>query len=288
MNLDISGYTNLLCLLGHPAKHSLSPKMHNEAFSLLGLDYCYLAFDVLPEEIGPAVAALKMFGARGFNLTMPFKETVLPYMDELSKAAFLCGSVNTVVNEDGRLYGHTTDGIGYMDSLKDVGFDITGGKMTLLGAGGAAKSILTQAAMDGVKEIFVFKRKNATFSETVSFCEKIKKETEAMITVFDMADEEAMKKAIGTSDLLVNATNVGMQEDASLVNREYLRKDLFVSDIIYHPAKTRLLRDAADAGCRFVNGEYMLLFQGAAAFKLWTKADMPTEEIKIRCFSHSM
>ncbi|MCR4674065.1 MAG: shikimate dehydrogenase [Lachnospiraceae bacterium] len=285
MNLNISGYTNLLCLLGHPAKHSKSPAMHNEASSILGLDYCYLAFDIEPNEIESAVKALRMFGARGFNLTMPFKETVIPHLDELSKASYLCQSVNTVVNEDGKLYGHTTDGIGYMDSLRDVGFDICGGKMTLLGAGGAAKSILTQAALDGVKEISVFKRKNKTFQDTVDFAKRIEAETKAKIFVFDMADEAEMKEAILHSDLLVNATNVGMEDNQSLVKKELLHKDLFVSDIIYHPPMTQLLLDAKEAGARYLNGEYMLLFQGAAAFELWTGKKMPVEEIKKRCFS---
>ncbi|MCR5546451.1 MAG: shikimate dehydrogenase [Lachnospiraceae bacterium] len=285
MNLNISGYTNLLCLLGHPAQHSKSPAMHNEACSILGLDYCYLAFDIEPHEIETAVKSLRLFGSRGFNLTMPFKESVIPYLDELSKASYLCQSVNTVVNENGKLYGHTTDGIGYMDSLRDVDFDIRGGKMTLLGAGGAAKSILTQAALDGVKEIFLFKRKNASFQDTVSFAERIQKETNAKIMVLDMADEYELKQAIGKSDLLVNATNVGMEEDISLVKKEFLRQDLFVSDIIYHPSMTRLLKDAKEVGARYLNGEYMLLFQGAAAFELWTGQKMPTEEIKKRCFS---
>ena len=285
MNLDISGATELLCLLGHPAKHSKSPAMHNEACSILGLDYCYLAFDIMPEEIKDAVLALKMFGAKGFNLTMPFKETVIPYLDEVSKISTLCHSVNTVINENGKLIGTTTDGIGYVDSLKDVGFDISEKTMTILGAGGAAKSIITQAAMDGTKEIKVFKRKNATFKDTQAFCEMISKETACVVEAFDMADENELEKAIGASELLVNATNVGMEEDVSLVKKEFLRKDLFVSDIIYHPAKTRLLKDAEDVGAKYVNGEFMLLFQGAASFELWTKQKMPIEEIKKRCFS---
>ncbi len=192
MNLNISGYTKLLCLLGHPAKHSKSPGMHNEACSILNLDYCYLAFDIEPSQLENAINGLRLFEARGFNLTMPFKEMILPYMDELSKAAYLCQSVNTVVNENGKFYGHTTDGIGYMDSIKSVGFDIRGGKMTILGAGGAAKSILTQASIDGVKEIRVFKRKNATFKETLAFADRVEKETGCRIIVCDMADKKEL------------------------------------------------------------------------------------------------
>ncbi len=292
MNLDISGYTDLLCLLGHPAKHSLSPKMHNTAFEKLGLDYVYLAFDILPEEIAPAVAALKMFNAKGFNLTMPFKETVIPYLDELSEAASLCGSVNTVVNEGGRLIGHTTDGAGYMQSLKDAGFagagadpadgtDAFGGTMTVLGAGGAARSIVAEAALSGAEEIFIFQRKSATFEKAVEFAGRVSDRTSCRVSVLDIADEAELKRCLDASSLLCNATNVGMgEDDRSLVPKEYLLQDLFVSDIIYHPEMTRLLKDAKAAGAPYANGKYMLLFQGAAAFKLWTGKDMPTDEIK--------
>lgn len=152
----ITGHTGLICLLGSPCAHSVSPMMHNASFEALGLDYRYLAFDVNEETLPTAVAGLKVLGARGFNLTMPVKNLMVSLCDELSTAARIIGAVNTVVNEDGRLIGHNTDGIGYMQSVKDAGYDIIGKKMTLLGAGGAATAILVQAALDGLKEISVF------------------------------------------------------------------------------------------------------------------------------------
>lgn len=271
----------LICLLGHPVAHSISPKMHNLAFAKLGLSYAYVTYDVTPEQLPDILDTLKALGCRGLNLTMPLKTAILPYLDKMSRTVRLSGSANTVVFEDGKLIGHTTDGAGYMRSLKDAGFDIIGQSMTLLGAGGAAASICAQAALDGVASITILKRKNATFPQAESFAASVQKATGCRVQVMDIADESAMKKSIAESKILVNATNVGMgTDDTSLVPKEYLHKDLIVSDIIYHPAATRLLKDAAACGCSTINGTYMLLFQGAAAFRLWTGKKMPVKDIK--------
>ncbi len=277
----IDGHTTLYCLLGHPARHSISPRMHTTAAKLLGVNMVYLAFDIEPNEIGITVEALRLLQAGGFNLTMPFKRTVIPYLDRITKASELSGAVNTVINKDGVLIGDTTDGIGYLDSLLDSGFDYHGKKMTLLGAGGAATSIAVSAALSGVKRIDIFKRKNKTYEETEAFAERINSSTDCDVLVFPMDDSDAMQDSIASSDLLTNATNVGMEDDkTSLVPKEFLRPDLFVSDIIYHPAETTLLSYARECGCRYKNGEDMLLFQGAASFKEWTGLHMPVEAIK--------
>lgn len=277
----IDGHTTLYCLLGHPARHSISPRMHTTAAKLLGVNMVYLAFDIEPNEIGITVEALRLLQAGGFNLTMPFKRTVIPYLDRITKASELSGAVNTVINKDGVLIGDTTDGIGYLDSLLDSGFDYHGKKMTLLGAGGAATSIAVSAALSGVKRIDIFKRKNKTYEETEAFAERINSSTDCDVLVFTMDDSDAMQDSIASSDLLTNATNVGMEDDkTSLVPKEFLRPDLFVSDIIYHPAETTLLSYARECGCRYKNGEDMLLFQGAASFKEWTGLQMPVEAIK--------
>ena len=160
MSNQITGHTGLICLLGSPCKHSISPMMHNKSFELLGLDYRYLAFEVTEDTLETAVKGLKVMGARGFNLTMPCKNKVVSLCDKLSPAARLIGAVNTVVNDNGILTGHNTDGIGYMQSVKDAGYDIIGKKMTLLGAGGAATAVCVQAALDGVKEINIFSIKD--------------------------------------------------------------------------------------------------------------------------------
>ena len=184
MKYEITGTTRLTGLLGSPVAHSISPQMHNEAFRALGLDYAYLAFDIDPKDLKQAVEGLKLLNIRGFNLTMPHKTAILDIVDTLTPAAILANAVNTVTVEDGKLIGHTTDGIGYMRSVEDAGFSIIGKKMTLLGAGGAATAICTQAALDGVTEIDMFKRKNASWESVLQFTKRMERQGKT----FDMAD----------------------------------------------------------------------------------------------------
>lgn len=285
MGLNVSGQTNLLCLLGHPAKHSISPRMHTLACQLLGLDYVYLAFDVEENDLAEVVSSLKKMGVAGFNLTMPHKSAVIPLLDEITEVSKLTHAVNTVKYEYGRLYGTTTDGAGYIESLSEKNFSIPDKTVTILGAGGAAKPIIAQMAFDGAKEINIFKRKNATYEETVSFAKEVMAHTDAKIVVYDMKDIEALEFCIAKSELLTNATNVGMEEEISLVPKEFLRKNLLVSDIIYHPAMTKLLQDAKEVGADYINGAYMLLYQGAKSFEIWTGEKMPIQEIKKACFN---
>lgn len=283
---EITGTTRLLCLLGDPVAHSKSPLMHNTACQLLGLDYAYLAFQVTAGNLPRAVEGLKLLGARGWNLTMPLKNAMVPLVDELTDAARLSGSINTVINDNGRLIGHTTDGVGFMDSAKEAGVDLIGKDMVLLGAGGAASSIVVQAALDGVKSIHVFKRQNASWNSTEAFLTNIASETGCSITLEDIRDKQTLKNRIDATDLLVNATNVGMAPDvdASPIDADLLYPTLPVCDIIYNPMQTKLLKEASAIGCPTFNGLYMLLFQGAASFEKWTGHKMPIEEIKKKFF----
>lgn len=288
MNYEITGNTKLTALLGSPVSHSISPQMHNESFRLLGLDYVYLAFDVTPKHLREAVAGLKAAGICGFNLTMPLKVHILPYLDELTPAARLAGAVNTVISKDGRLIGHTTDGAGYMQSVSDAGYDITGQKMTLLGAGGAATAICVQAALDGVSSIDMFKRKNASWEKTLAFCQRVASETGCDIRLFDIENINLLADSISDSAILTNATSVGMEPNSSvspIPDPAMLHSGLIVSDIIYNPRETLLMRQAKEQGCPSFNGLYMLLYQGAAAFQCWTGQKMPTDVIKKKYFS---
>lgn len=288
MNKEISGHTRLACLLGSPVAHSISPAMHNEAFSQLGIDCRYLAFDVGVDSMPQAVEGLKAMNVLGFNLTMPDKNIMCELCDELSPAARIGGAVNTVKNENGKLTGYTTDGIGFMDACKDADFEIIGKKMTLLGAGGAASAVLVQAALDGVREISVFSIRDAFWERAQKIVETLNKETKCKVTLFDFEDMEILKREIAQSAILVNGTSVGMAPKAEaciIPDSTYLPKDLMVFDVIYNPEETRLLKMAKDAGCRTANGLYMLLYQGAAAFKIWTGQDMPVELIKEKYFS---
>ncbi len=283
--MNPSGSTKLICLLGSPVSHSISPAMHNTSFEALGLDYSYMAFDVNKDNLEAAVLGLRAMGCGNFNLTMPLKTAIIPYLDRLDDAAALSNAVNTCVLEGDQLVGYTTDGIGFLRSMEDSQIPYVGKTVTILGAGGAATSIITQAALDGVEKINIFKRKNSTFVNTVEYAEKITKSTECDIFVYDMNDKDILEFSIQESDILINGTNVGMgDDDTSLVPKEFFHPNLAVCDVIYHPPETRLLKDAKAAGCKTMNGKYMLLYQGAAAFKLWTGQDMPIDLVKSTCF----
>lgn len=289
MNYEITGNTRLTALLGSPVAHSISPQMHNEAFRQLGLDYVYLAFDVSPDTLEDAVKGLMAAGICGFNLTMPLKVHILPLIDELTPAARLAGAVNTVMVKDGRLIGHTTDGVGYMHSVSDAGYNIIGRKMTLLGSGGAATAICVQAALDGVASIDMFKRKNASWDKTMEFCTRTSSETGCQIRLLDFYDTELLAKSISESAILTNATSLGMAPDidaSPIPDPAMLHQNLIVSDIIYNPRETLLMKQAQSRGCRCFNGLYMLLYQGAAAFTCWTGLKMPIEIIKRKYFSN--
>ncbi len=279
----ITGYTGLAGLFAHPVHHSSSPMMHNEAFAKLGLDYAYLGFDVDNDNLEDAIKAMRTFKMIGANVSMPNKTLVGQYLDEISPAAKLCGAINTIVNQDGKLIGHITDGIGFMQSLEDNDVDIIGKKMTIGGAGGAATAIMVQAALDGVKEISVFNVKDKFFDQAAKKIAEINEKTDCQITLYDLADLDRLKQEIASSQLFVNATGVGMKPlegKTYIPDASYLPKDVFVVDIIYAPEETALLKLAKEAGCKYMNGKAMVLFQGAASFKLWTGQDMPIDYMK--------
>lgn len=279
----ITGHTELIGLIATPIRHSKSPTMHNEAFAKLGLDYAYLAFEVGTEQLEDAVKGFKALGVRGYNVSMPNKTVIGKYLDKLSPAAELCGAVNTVVNDNGVLTGNITDGIGYMRSLKDKGFDVIGKKMTIVGAGGAATAIEIQAALDGVKEISIFNRKDEFWDRAVQNVKNINEKTNCKATLFDLDGKEALRREIADSYLFANATGVGMKPlEGQMVipDASYLRPNLIVTDVVYMPTKTKLLEVAEEVGCPCMNGLGMMLYQGAAAFKMWTGEDMPIAYMK--------
>ncbi len=288
MNIPITGRTRLVGLLGSPVAHSISPRMHNESFRYWGLDYVYLCFDVKEEALPSAVEGLKTLKIRGFNLTMPCKNAMVGLCDALSPAARLMNAVNTVVNEDGYLTGHNTDGIGFVRALEDAGHTLRGKTMTLLGAGGASTAICVQSALDGAEAIHVFARSTSRFWPRMEeLTRELARSCPCRVTLTDQADQDALRKALDESQILVNGTSVGMapDTDASLItDPAFLHPDLVVFDAIYDPRQTRLLRLATEAGCPTCNGLYMLLYQGAEAFSLWTGHEMPVEHIKACCF----
>lgn len=289
MEARITGHTGLLALIGSPVGHSGSPAMYNYSFERLGLDYAYVALDIKENEVKAAIDAMRLFHMRGCNVTMPDKVEAAKYMDELSPAAQIIGAVNTIVNDDGKLTGYITDGEGFVNNLKDHGIDIRGKKITVAGGGGAATAIQVQCALDGAREISIFNIKDAFFERTLQTAEKIKKAVpEIVVNAYDIADTERMTEEITSSDIFANATIVGMKpmENESVVkDLAAFRPGLVVCDAVYNPEETKLLREAKEAGCTCVGGKGMLLWQGVAAFKLYTGMDMPVEEVKEKFFS---
>lgn len=291
MESRINGYTKLYALIGSPVGHSGSPAMYNYSFGKLGIDAAYLAFDIPLEKVEDAVAALKTLNVGGFNVTMPDKTAVARLVDRLSPAAKLVGACNTVVvEEDGSLTGHITDGTGFVRNLKEHGVEVSGKKTVLLGTGGAATAIAVQMALDGVDEIAIFNRKDEFFANGEKTVEKIRRAVPSIGNIYieDLDNRELLGKVISESDILINATRAGMSplEDVLPVPEEFLHKNLAVADVVYNPRETLLIKKAQEAGCRAaVGGIGMLLWQGAAAFELYTGKEMPAREVMERFFS---
>lgn len=283
MEKRICGTTGLYCLIGTPVGHSGSPAMYNYSFEKLGIDSAYVAFDISEEKVADAIEAFKTLNIRGANVTMPCKNVAANYMDELSPAARIVGAVNTIVNDNGKLTGHITDGVGFVRNLKEHGVDIKNKKITILGAGGAATAIQVQCALDGAREINIFNIKDDFYKKAEKTIENIKKEVpECVVNLYDLEDVTKLNDKIAASDILVNATHVGMhphEEQSPIKDKSIFKKDLVVTDVVYNPRKTKLLEDAEAAGCKTVGGIGMLLWQGAEAFKLYTGLEMPTDEV---------
>lgn len=285
----ITGHTELLGLIAYPIRHSSSPRMHNLALAKLGLNYAYLAFEVDSSELKGAIAAFRVLKVRGWNVSMPNKVDVIQYLDKISTAVELIGACNTVVNDGGVLTGENTDGLGYIAALRQEGVDIRGKKLTLIGAGGAASAIATQAALDGAQSVDIFNRRDAFFGKAEETAARISSRTAAKVTIRDLDDVESLRASVARATVLANASKMGFKGElenlSPLPDTSMLRPDLFVSDAVYAPMKTKFLGQAEAAGCRWMSGIPMMLQQGAAAFKMWTGKDMPLDYVTEHLFS---
>lgn len=286
--MEISGRTGLFALIGTPVGHSKSPVMYNHSFKKLDLDYRYLAFDITIDKVKEALLAIKTFNIKGANVTMPCKSAVTEYMDELSPAARIIGACNTIVNDNGKLVGHITDGVGYVRNLKENGVEVKGKKITIMGAGGAATAIQVQCALDGAREISIFNPKDDFYKRAEQTVENIKKDVpECVVNLYDLEDTNKLYEEIESSDILTNATLIGMKpydNETNIKDTSVLRKDLVVTDVVYNPKKTKMIEDAEANGCKAIGGLGMLLYQGAEAFNLYTGLEMPVEEVNELCF----
>ena len=265
----------LFGLIGYPVKHSYSAVMHNAAFKALGIDARYELFTVEPEGLERRFKQLIEQGVCGFNVTIPYKETITWLLKQLDAEARLIGAVNTIkVTQDKKAEGFNTDGLGFIKHLKEViGLDPANRRVAILGAGGAAKACSMQLAKNKAKEIFIFDIDRKRAKELAG---RLSKHFPGCLSrVFSQAS--ALLKT--EPDLLINATPVGMHPDDALIfDPDYLHSKLIVYDLIYNPAQTPLLQEAKRKGCQGVfNGLGMLLYQGALAFKIWMDTDAPIE-----------
>ena len=275
--MKIDGYTRLAAVVANPIKHSISPFIHNSAFEATNTNGVYLAWEVDEAELAETVANIRRYQMYGINLSMPYKEQVIPYLDRLSEEACLIGAVNTVVNREGTLIGYNTDGKGFFKSLPS--FKISKKRLVLLGAGGAAKAILAQAILDGVSQISVFVR-SSSMEKTRPYLEKIQNATGFRVDLFALEDVQNLQDSITQADLLVNATSVGMDGSSQPIPTSIvLPEKLLVADVIYQPFETPFLKWAKEQGNEAINGLGMLLYQAAEAFEFWTGKEMPTDQI---------
>jgi quinate/shikimate dehydrogenase len=281
--MQITAKEELICLLAYPARHSLSPLIHNTAFQEMDLPFIYAAFEVPPPSLRNAVLGLRGLGIKGASVSMPHKQSIIPYLDEISGTAELIGAVNTVYVAGGRLIGRNTDGLGHISALKGKGVEIKGSHLVVAGAGGAGKAIAAEAALSGAKKISIFNRKGANFSEAVALVSKLRGKSAAEFSVFDLADRDRFYEEIAAADIFTNATNVGMKpmEGESIAQESAaFHSALTVFDTVYNPPRTKLLAAAEDKGCVTVNGAEMLLYQGAEQFQIWTGRPFPLAAVK--------
>ena len=276
----ITGRTRVLGIIGSPVGHSLSPAMQNAAIAALGIDYVYVPFPVEPDFLGPAVEGLRRLGVWGFNVTIPHKTAIIPFLDGVSREAELCGAVNTVRREGDRFVGYNTDGTGFLASLRqDLGIDPRGAVVLLLGAGGAARGAVASLAAAGAAGIIVA---NRTVERGVTLLERFEPHFGGARFAVSSLRTEELAEHLRAADLLVNTTSVGMAgtsfEDLPLAE---MRPGGAVYDMVYAPAETPLLAAARERGLACANGLGMLASQGEAAFALWTGIDPPANLMKI-------
>ena len=277
--MKIDGNTTIVGLFGYPVRHTLSPVFQNAAFQAKKLNYVYLPFEVAPSGLEAALKSLPSLGIAGVNVTIPHKESVLPYLSGASNEAMIVGAVNTISVVNGKLVGYNTDGYGFVTALKEnLKTTLKGKNVMLLGGGGGARSVAAKSILEGAGKVYIGDILNEKGTKLISDLKKVFPRAE--IDSYKMEKSE-LREVLGEVDILINATPVGMKkEDPLLVNPEWLRKSLLVFDLIYNPFETKLLKAAKKRGCRCCNGLGMLVHQGARSFEIWTGKKAPVKVMK--------
>lgn len=266
------------CIIGDPVQHSLSPLMQNSAFSALGIKSSYISFRVPSGDLKTSIESLKSIGIAGFNVTIPHKISILPYLDELDITASKSNAVNTVKNDGGKLIGYNTDLYGFIQPLYKRNIDFKGIKILIIGAGGAAHAIVTALSYEKeIAETIVVNRSSHNASKLVQHGLKLGLNTHK-------EDFDNLSKLALQSDLIVNATSIGLNNESSPIERDYINPNCIVYDIVYKPIVTDLLGKAKEVHARVVYGYEMLIAQGAQAFKIWTGFDAPIIAMKKALF----
>jgi shikimate dehydrogenase len=268
----------VLVVYGHPIGHSLSPAMHNAALGHLDLDYVYLPFDVDPLRLERSIQAIRALGIAGVNVTIPHKENVATFLDEISQESKLIGSVNTICNRDGRLLGESTDGRGFLAAIRAAGTEVNGKRAVVIGAGGSARAVLYALVTNGAQVTVV----NRTLERGEELARRINEITSPGSVSAKPLTSNSLKETVESANILVNCTSVGMwpETDATPCPGEILHSRLFVYDLIYNPLRTKLICDAERVGATAINGLEMLIYQGAASFEMWTGRQAPIDVMR--------
>jgi len=278
--LGVKATTNIYGIFGHPVSQSLSPVMHNSAFSELGLDCVYVAFDIDPKEIAQATESLRIMGIKGINITIPHKQSIMPHLDEISPDAKLTGAVNTVKNTDGTLLGFNTDVGGVLRAIKEeLDFSSDNSRVLLIGAGGAARAVLSGFCMNNTSRVCIANR-------TTQKAQKLALEfrthfPDVEISTLSLQDDQAISREMNNSDILINASSAGMNGENNLeLPIAELREGAVVYDLVYKPLETELVTTAKELGYKASGGLSMLLYQGAESFEIWTGEPAPVETMR--------
>jgi len=275
--VTISGKTRVCAVIGDPIEHSLSPVIQNAAFNALNLDIIYTAFTVNASNVINALTGIRALNFLGLSVTMPHKEKVIPHIDWIDNTAKCLNTVNTIHCKENKLLGYSTDGIGALGALRENGANPHGKRVLILGAGGAARAI-AYTLIEDADELVVL---NRTVTKVEKLAETLKQKFGKKIRVNSLSPSIIRKEVID-SDILLDTTSVGMKPsmDQSLITSDYLRSDIVVMDIVYSPVETRLVREAKTAGAKVINGVEMLIYQGAAAFEIWTEHKPPVQVMR--------
>ena len=262
------------CIIGDPIEHSLSPAMHNAPFNFLKLKSTYIAYRVAYSELAASICSLKEVRLAGFNVTIPHKTRILKYIDVLDRVASKAGAVNTVQNVDGVLYGYNTDVGGFLRPLAKRGINLNGLNVLLLGAGGAARAVVVALSSKTENLKISIANRNRDRAKELA---KIGNTLGANCESFSLQDVQLLSYR---ADMIVNTLPLGMYNEKSIIDVQYIPSDSIVYDVVYRPVLTDLLKNAKQAGATLVYGYEMLLEQGAESFQIWTGIPAPLEVMR--------